>query len=478
MDAIKEECKQNVGNYQMTDEEWELVKANFAYTEEDTVLLDSIHFSKEYVIQAVSRLIDFVAEEPQESNLFANDENLFPAVGVDANQSRVNKDVFLEYLKMFQKVLPNWYKLLPDLAYDFREQLFMRLHNLSVWRNLFDKYREQHGDPPNMRKVGEYHEHPHKWASVMKHFWRFSLKDANANDTTYSFYDSDLHLPRLDLTVKDFCILSGECLRFLFRENEALSANLSFLVMMQEDDVAKLESFDPARANAGIVALEDMMHSGTTPVSPLQTIDEGCFLPKLHWLLHATKKKLTSNERKFVFKALWDYAREFNFSNNDEVYDQMDLMYPARHNQRFKDMIQVLYEYGAFANIEIAQPIPNIYDAHSTFKYDQFMFPPPVQDALNELPDVCNSIGLDPNDVSVVRMIELLEATQGALEPQQEDDNFEEMKDIVCEKGLMPAMNADDVEVSFIHQFFSDYCDFRGEEFFPEDWNADDRLCL
>ena len=80
----------------------------------------------------------------------------------------------------------------------------------------------------------------------MKQFWRFSLKDG-VDDDTYEFFKTNLE-HRLDWTVKDFCILSGECVRFLFRENEAISTNLSFLVMTQRDDVAKLEGFDPVRA--------------------------------------------------------------------------------------------------------------------------------------------------------------------------------------------------------------------------------------
>ena len=61
MDAIKEDCKLAVGNYQMTDEEWELVKTNFTNHQ---------IFSKEYVIHALSRLIDFVAEQDQDPIIF------------------------------------------------------------------------------------------------------------------------------------------------------------------------------------------------------------------------------------------------------------------------------------------------------------------------------------------------------------------------------------------------------------------------
>ena len=69
------------------------------------------------------------------------------------------------------------------------------------------------------------------------------------------------------------------------------------------------------------------------------------------------------------------------------------------------------------------------------------LFPPPVQDALDELPSICNSIGLDFNDADVLTLRGLMIATQGALPPQQEDDNFYEIKGIVCEKVLLPAQD-------------------------------------
>ena len=69
MDAIKEECKQNVGNYQVTDEEWELVKANFAYQAQPDNPPEEA-YSKEYIINALARFTEYVAEQDQGSAVF------------------------------------------------------------------------------------------------------------------------------------------------------------------------------------------------------------------------------------------------------------------------------------------------------------------------------------------------------------------------------------------------------------------------
>ena len=119
MDATREKmCV--FENYQVTDEEWELIKANFAYQEQNNP--SNKAYSKEYIINALSRLTECVAEQDQSSLVFERQEinTTFPLT------RRAKKDVILKYLNLFQKVLPTWYKLPPMLADDFQMFILKR----------------------------------------------------------------------------------------------------------------------------------------------------------------------------------------------------------------------------------------------------------------------------------------------------------------------------------------------------------------
>ena len=75
-------------------------------------------FSKEYTVRALQNLITFVANEPQEPNLFSTN-----VVANVANGGRYNKEELLENLRLLEYCLPSWYTMPPALADTFKAQM-------------------------------------------------------------------------------------------------------------------------------------------------------------------------------------------------------------------------------------------------------------------------------------------------------------------------------------------------------------------
>jgi hypothetical protein len=306
MDAIKEDQMTNVvGNYQMTDEDWELVKANFFYQDN----IGRVSYSKEYTINALSRLTDFVAEQDQSSIVFERETFNIDNQPQSNPHNRAKKDVFLEYLNLFQEVLPTWYNLPPMLADKFQWTLgYYVFQRKTFERQLKLQYEEQFNTNATDPLDIELHEHPYNWMRVVRHFLDKLCAFQYANE--YEFFRTSTEA-RLPLNVKQYCYLESEqCLKSRFYvDSIANFPNINAMIdeMIRNDEVdPNAEGFSPDKAGRGTTAIDNLIGDDV----PRDEIVDNGYLAKLRWLFCATTQKLSRPEQRFVFYSLWKEAWE------------------------------------------------------------------------------------------------------------------------------------------------------------------------
>ena len=296
MDATRE-AMCTFDYYQVTDEVWELVKANFAYqAQPDNPPQEA--YSKEYIINALIRFTEYVAEQDQGSAVFEKSVTYIPP-------RRARKDVFLKYLNLLREFLPKWYNLPPMLADSFKSRLKYGILMDIIMRSN-GEYQEQYGVNPKDLRHSELREHPYKWLKAIHHFLEGGYACSNADNYELCRTSTEA---RLELSVEQYCYLgSDEWMRTFFyddidpHENEAVVTMFNYLEQNPEVD-PDAEGFSPENAERGITAIENLI--ATDNVTPRDEIVDSGYLAKLRWLFCATKRKLSCHAQLVVFHLLW-----------------------------------------------------------------------------------------------------------------------------------------------------------------------------
>ena len=293
MDSVKAGLEAET-NYPLTQDEWAGVKSNFCFFE----------VSKEYAIGALRQLIQFITDEPQESNLFSTS-----VVSNVARGGRFNKGEILEDLRLLEHCLPNWYKMPPSLANTYKSHLY-NLFRIRICDSLRALYQQQLNAIPPAGRYYEWQEHPYKWFEVVNHFVNQQLEydDYEEEGMFYFFFDEE---PTLRLSVKQFCYLNGNSRKFLCRnfeenpigEDDDWEDRLAYNVKTDDEELdPNAPLFDTEKTQRGLDALAEMIPktslSGVYIDPFFQRFEE---VGKLRWLLQATQRNLTFNEKEYVF---------------------------------------------------------------------------------------------------------------------------------------------------------------------------------
>ena len=414
MDATREEMC-TFENYQVTDEEWELVKANFAYqAQPDNPPKEA--YSKEYIINALARFTEYVAEQDQGSAVFEKSVTY-------SQPRRARKDVFLKYLNLLREFLPKWYNLPPMLADSFKSRLKYGILMDVIMRSN-GEYQEQYGVNPKDLRHSELREHPYKWLKAIHHFLEGGYACSNADNYELCRTSTEA---RLELSVEQYCYLgSDEWMRTIFYDdidphvNEAVVAMFNDLEQNPEVD-PDAEGFSPENAERGITAIENLI--ATDNVTPRDEIVDSLYLAKLRWLFCATKRKLSRYAQLVVLHLLWQEASEMNGDNHSPLEHLLNLEKPVRHHQDFIELCRVIRDYGTFAGFT-SQCLP--------INIETAIFQPPSNaDALLDLESLRVLKGLADDDAPFLQMRGLIENTANELPPLQEKLTLEAIGNII-----------------------------------------------
>ena len=194
--------------------------------------------------------------------------------------------------------------------------------------------------------------------------------------------------------------------------------------------------FDPEKTQQGLDALDRMIpHNSLSGevIDPYFRRFE-C-MGKLRWLLDATQRNLTFNEKEFVFFTLWESLYQFwlplNPSHHLHPQLALDLGQQVgamnaywRHNRHFRDVAQVIRDYGIYVN---NYGVEECDEPHN--RDVQIFLSPSNTDALQALEDISGHWGFEDSaqEVACVELRRLMLLSTQDLSSNDERGLYEEL---------------------------------------------------